>query len=142
MPFCLPYRNPFKIVLFIIQGILTASLGPITPDNPIINTIFDFISRIFHFDFILGNGEGTEALPVGMWQCILAQVFLLIPVAAILIVIGIVIISSCFRNCRLAFLSSGNISNENKIKDLSHEVQQLYEMVRILSITGVYNTME
>ena len=142
LPFCLPYRNPFKIVFFIIQGILTALLGPLTPNNPVINIIFDFIEKIFGFDFILGNGEGTEALPVGMWQCILPQLFLLIVVSAFLIVVAVVIIFSCFKNCRLAFLSSANISNENEIKDMSHELQQLYEMVRILSITGIYNTIE
>jgi hypothetical protein len=144
IPLCRPYRNPFKNVLIIIQGILTTFLGSLLPENPFIGVIENILNWIslnifqFEFDFILINGDFDEY----SWICIFPQFFLLLVVAVFLIVIGLVILDSCYKNFRDIFRTSGNESNENKVKDLSHEMQQLYEMVKISLLAIVYNNQK
>ena len=141
LPFCLPYRNPFMALIWIIQLIFTPLLGPILGDLPAIEFINDFLDDTLGFGFISNTtgGQGTDALPVGLWQCLLPQLPFLILVAFIILAIFSVFCFSCLGYCRDTIVASETMNQRNMIDDLKQAVYENEEVKKLIGYLSLYN---
>lgn len=133
---CAPWRfNVYRQIEAMLQLVFTPLLGPFVEENPALKVFLNWLGDIPVIGLKIVNNAtglpGTDALPFGLWQCIIYKIPLLLIIFGILIIAAWGILLSCWTNC-LLLMSSANVrSNSDEIRTikrenmLSHKTQQI-----------------
>ena len=139
---CAPWRDPISQVEAMIQLVLTPSFGPLLAENPGLEVLIDLVGSVPIVGIkIINNAtgeQGTDALPFGLWQCILFKLPLLIPAVGLLLAIVWGLITTIWRNLTLIIAESSAASMDEEIRILkqenmlSHKAQQMMMLTLIM----------
>lgn len=134
---CAPWRLPWDQFEALLQLVFTPLFGPIAYENPDVQDCFDTIEDITGLKLINNatGGQGSDALPMGLWQCMLPKSYLLILVVVFLFIIGVLIGKTCIVNAFNVAKESGSGVGSccQDIKALRQECDRLNNLVQALN---------
>lgn len=115
---CLPWFFPWSQIEAVFQMILTPTIGNLYLTDPVTKNIVDFIGAIPYIGIKLINNAtglpGTDALPLGIWMCMLWKLPLVILGMAIAIVIIYLVALSFYNNAKIIINESMVIETKKK----------------------------
>jgi len=142
---CVPWRSPFRQIEAIPQLILTPLIGPLFESNPGLKWLNDFVASIPVIGIRLVNNatglRGTDALPFGLWQCMLFKLPLLGLLGLIALIILWVAIVSTYNNFMIINNSNQSSSTVQDLEALKQDFMYNHSNLQ-LTMAVVYNQIK